>query len=130
MQSTYPPPAPPASRPRLPRLLLLGAVVLMAIAGVAGYLIGSAGLQSATLRVNMENRFIPDLTVQIAINGHVRQTVWLPVGQTVTVDLGVTYATADGAYFEVRATSTQGPSDSDRILVNSPGIYVVNLWLG
>jgi|GEM_PF-6194812 len=130
MQPPYPPPTPPAYRPRLPLLLLIGAVVLMAIAGVAGYLIGSAGLQSATLRVNMENRFISELTVQVSINAHVRQTVGIPVGQTVTVDLGVTYGTADGAYFEVRATSTQGPSDSDRILVNSPGIYVVNLRLG
>lgn len=120
-------PAPPAKPLRL--LFALVAIGLLAIGGVVGYLVGSSGLQQAVLRVNVENRLGTDLTAQIGANGKVRETVTIPAGQTVSVDLPVAFAASNGAHFEVSATA-QPFTDGDTVFVNSPGIYVVSLALG
>lgn len=127
-----PPPAyvPPAPRNRLPMLLGIGAVVLLVIGGVAGYLIGSAGLGQATFRVDVENRLASTLTVQVTVNGRLAGTLAIPTGQTMSVSVPVSYATANGASFEIVATSTLGPQDSSTVIVNTPGTYVVSLSLG
>src|SRR5712692_1966275 len=59
MQPSPPVPAyaPPAPRSRLVPLLAIGAVILLAVGGVVGYLIGNSAVAQATLRVNVENRF-------------------------------------------------------------------------
>ena len=122
--------APPAPRSRFVPLLAIGAVILLAVGGVIGYLIGSAAVAQATLRVNVENRFGSTLTVPVTVNGRLATTLTIPSGQTMSVDVPVAYATANGAAFDVEATSTLGPRDSSSVFVNTPGIYVVSLRLG
>ena len=124
------PSTPPGNRSRFFRLLVLGAVALLAIGGIVGYLVGIAGIQQATLHVNVENRFGSDLTAQIIVNGRVRQTVVIPAGQIVSVDERVTFGGSDGAFFEIQAISTGSLRDADSVLVNSSGTYVVSLRLG
>lgn len=126
-----PPPLAPPYRNRFGLLLLIGAIVIAAVAGVGGYLIGHAGLADATILVNVQNRAGENLTsVQILLNGVVQTTVSIPNGQTVQVTLHVSYATANGAYEDISAVSSLGPNDSSRVLVNAVGTYVVNLRLG
>ena len=123
-------PAPPPPRPRPWLFPVLVAVVLLSVGAVLGYVIGSSGIQQATVRVNVENRLVMDLSVQILVNGKVRTTIEIPSGQTATVDLAVRFAVPDGGLFEVEAIATTGPRDADTIFVSSPGTYVVSLRLG
>lgn len=115
-------------------LFLLLAVILMAAMGGAGYYIGwtqgHAPLQQATLRVSVQNNLPTNQSVQILVNGKVRDTVMIPKGQTTTLDEQVTFAGADGAYFEVDAIAASGPRDSTRVLVNTSGIYPIALRIG
>lgn len=106
------------------------AVVLLSVGAAIGYVIGSSGIQQATVRVNVENRLVMDLSVQILVNGKVRTTIEIPSGQTATVVLSVRFAVPDGGLFEVEAIATTGPRDGDTIFVSSPGTYVVSLRLG
>ncbi len=133
MQPSPPPPV-PASPPsgrrnRLVPLLAIGAVVLLVVGGVIGYLIGSSAVGHATLRVNVENRLVSNATALVTVNGRVAATLTIPSGQTMSVDLPVAFATANGAVFDVEATTSTGPRDSASVLVNTPGIYVVSLRL-
>ncbi len=58
------------------------------------------------------------------------QTATLAADQSTSVSVPVSYATANGAYFEVAATTPNGPRDSASPFVNTPGTFVVNLKLG
>lgn len=127
---SYPAPGHPASGSKNLLLLLVGALVLIAVSGAVGYLIGSAGIQQATLRVNVENRLPSSQTVSISLNGKLQAIVPIPAGQTASVDIQVHYAVANGALFDVEATSALGARDSSTVLVNTPGVYVVSLRLG
>ena len=125
----------PSSAPYHPRqrfllLLILGAIVLLALGGVVGYLVGSAGIGQATLHVSVENRLPSDLTVNLLVNGQPWQTVTIPAGQIVSQDFRGSFATSNGAFFEVKAISTLGLQDSDTMFVNAPGTYSVSLKLG
>ena len=125
----------PSSAPYHPRqrfllLLILGAIVLLALGGVVGYLVGSAGIGQATLHVSVENRLPSDLTVNLLVNGQLWQTVTIPAGQIVSQDFRGSFATSNGAFFEVKAVSTLGLQDSDTMFVNAPGTYSVSLKLG
>ncbi len=120
---------PPAPRNRFLPFLAIGAVVLLAVGGVVGYLIGNAAVGQATLRLNVENRFASTLTVQVTVNNRLITTLTIPSGQTMSIDVPVAYATANGAFFEVAATSTAGPRDSSSPFVSTPGIYIVTLTL-
>ncbi len=115
-------------------LFILLAAVLMVIVGGAGYYLGwtqgHAPLQPATLRVSVHNTLSTNQTVQILVNGKVRDSVMIPTGQTATLDEQVTFAGSDGAYFDVEAIAASGPHDSTRILVNAPGTYPVALGFG
>ncbi len=115
-------------------LFLLLVVILMAAVGGAGYYVGwtqgHAPLQQATLRVSVQNSLPTNQSVQILVNGKVRDTVMTPKGQTTTLDELVTFAGADGAYFQVDAIAASGPRDSTRVLVSTPGIYPVALTIG
>ena len=125
-----PPSAPYDPRQRFLLLLVLGAIVLLTLGGVVGYLIGSAAIGQATLHVSVENRLTSDLSVNLLVNGQLRQTVTIPAGQIVSQDFRVSFATSNGAFFEVKAVSTAGPQDSDTVFVNAPGMYSVSLRLG
>lgn len=122
--------------PRMSRLLLLVliALVLAAVSGGVGYLLGwiggQAGVEHATLRISVENRLSTDQTVTLLINGKVRQSLTIPHGQTTTVDQDITFAGPDGAWFEVRLTNPSGPTDWGMVYVASPGTYLVSLRLG
>jgi len=123
-------PSPPPPQPlRLPRRAIVVAVVLLVVGGIIGYLLGSAGLLQATLRVDVENRSASDLTAQISVNGRARQTLAIPTGQTVSADFRVTFSTAEGAFFEVRATAG-AQQDVDTVFVDRPATFVVSLALG
>ena len=122
--------APYAPRQRFLLLLILGAIVLLALGGVVGYLVGSAGIGQATLHVSVENRLPSDLTVNLLVNGQLWQTVTIPAGQIVSQDFRGSFATSNGAFFEVKAVSTLGLQDSDTMFVNAPGTYSVSLKLG
>ncbi len=126
-----PPPPAQQARNRFGLFLLLGAIVIVAVAGVGGYLLGHAGLADATILVNVQNRGDVNLTsVQVLLNGVVQTTVSVPAGQTVRATLHVTFATANGAYEDVSAISSQGQQNSDSVFVNAAGTYVVSLRLG
>ncbi len=112
-------------------LILLLTVIMMAATGGVGYYLGwtqgHAPLQQAALRVSVHNALPTNQSVQILVNGKVRDNVVIPTGQTTTLDEGVTFAASDGAYFAVQATAASGPRDSTSILVDGPGIYPVAL---
>jgi len=132
MQPTPPPPAPAFGGPRsrFGLILALGALALIIASGVGGYLIGASGIGHATLRAQVTNSMNENQTVQVTVNGALAGTLTVPHGQTVSLDVPVAYATANGAAFDVEATTTQGPRDSTTVLVNTPGIFVVSLRLG
>lgn len=124
------PPGSPPTKNRLFALLAIGAVVLLAVGGIVGYLIGSSAVGHATLRVNVENRLPTNQTVQVTVNTRLIGTLSIPTGQTMSLDIPVAYATANGAAFDIEATSTTGARDSSTVVVNTPGIFVVNLRIG
>jgi hypothetical protein len=132
MQPNLPPPAPATAYPRsrFGLFLALGALVLIAFAGVGGYLIGASGIGHATLRVQVTNNMNSNATVQVTVNGVLAGTLSVPSGQTASMDVPVAYATANGAAFDVEASMTAGPRDSTTVFVNTPGIFVVSLRLG
>ncbi len=134
MQPSVPPAAPPPMYPmqrsRLPLFLAIGAVVLLVIGGVAGYLLGSAGLGQATLLINVTNNTPSTVSAQVLVNGQLVTTLSIPSGQTMSASRTVTFGTANGAYFNVAAIVSPGPRDSSSILVNAAGTYVVPLTLG
>ncbi len=109
-------------------------LVLAAVCGGVGYLFGwiqgQANLQQATLRISVENRMSTNQTVTLLINGKVRQPLTIPHGQTVSLDQQVTLASPDGAWFEVTASNTSGPSNSAMVFASGPGTYPVSLRLG
>ncbi len=123
-------PEPPIERGRAfpNRWIVVLIVAALAGAGGAGYFFGRAGIQQATLRVNVENRSTSDLSVQILVNGKLRETLTIPAGQTISMDEAITFAGPDGAFFEVQAVAT-GLLDADSVFVSSPGTYVINLRL-
>jgi hypothetical protein len=130
MQPSASPPPPPDSRRRIPLLLAIGAVVLLALGGVVGYLVGSAPVGHATLRVSVENRFTSTVTAPLTVNARVVATLVIPSTQTMSVDVPVVFGTADGAVFAVETSAPMAGRDSSSVLVNSPGIYIVSLRLG
>jgi hypothetical protein len=130
MQPSASPPPPPNSRRRLPLLLAVGAVVLLALGGVVGYLVGSAPVGHATLRVSIENRFASTVTAQLTVNARVVATLVIPSSQTMSVDVPVVFGNENGAFFNVEASAAPAGRDSSSVLVNSPGIYIVSLRLG
>jgi hypothetical protein len=119
-----------APRSRFGLLPALGALVLIVLAGVGGYLLGVSGIGHATLRVQVTNNMNSNATVQATVNGALAGTLSVPSGQTATLDVPVAFATANGAAFDVAATTTARPHDSNTIFVNTPGIFVVSLRLG
>ncbi|MEK6987110.1 MAG: hypothetical protein AABX97_03325, partial [Candidatus Thermoplasmatota archaeon] len=119
MQPSSQPPSvympPPPRRYPVPIFLALGAIALVLISGVGGYLLGSAGLGQATLRINVTNNFGSSLTVSVTVNTKLVTTMTLAADQTGSVDSSVTYATANGAYFDVEAAAATGPRDSSTV---------------
>ncbi len=134
MQPSPPPPVPVPStsfpRFRFGLFLTLGVLVVIALAGVGGYLLGASGIGHATLRIQVMNNLNSDATVQVTVNGALAGTLSVLSGQTATLDVPVAYATSNGAAFDVEARTTAGPRDSSTIFVNTPGIFVVSLRLG
>ncbi len=124
------PPGPPPPKNRLFALLAIGAIVLLAVGGVIGYLIGSSAVGHATLRVNVENRLATNQEVQVTVNTRLMGTLSIPAGQTMFLDISVAYATANGATFDIEATTTTGGRDSSSVFVNTSGIFVVSLRIG
>jgi len=124
-----PPYTPPPPRNRLVSLLIVGAIVLLAVGGVVGYLIGSSAVGHATLRVNVDNRLATTQTAQVTVNSRVMGTLVVPAGQTMSLDVAVAFATANGAIFDIEAISTGG-QDASSVFVNTPGIFVVGLRFG
>ncbi len=128
-----PPPSPtgmPQPRSRFGLLLAIGVLALVAAAGLGGFVIGSSGIGHATLRIQVTNHAGSNVTAQVTVNGALAATATIAPGQTASMDVPVSYATANGATFDVEATTTQGPRDSSSVFVNTPGIFVVNLQLG
>lgn len=130
-----PNPPPPATNPLVPHsrfgmLLALGLLIAVVLAGVGGYLLGASQVGHATLRVQVTNHAGSNVTAQVTVNGALAGTVTVPSGQTASLDVPVAYATANGASFDVEATTTAGPRDSSSVFVNTAGIYVVSLQLG
>lgn len=130
-----PNPSPPAANPLVPRsrfgmLLALGVLTAVVIAGVGGYLLGASQVGHATLRVQVTNHAGSNVTAQVTVNGALAGTLTVVSGQTASLDVPVAYATANGATFDVEATTTAGPRDSSSLFVNTAGIYVVSLQLG
>jgi len=80
--------------------------------------------------VDVENPLASTLTVQVTVNGRLVGTLAIPDGQTMSVSAPASFATANSAFFEIVATSTVGPRDSDSVFMNTPGMYVVALTLG
>lgn len=120
----------PYPRSRFGLLMALGALVLVVAAGVGGYLVGSSGIGHATLRVQVTNNMNENATAQVTVNGALAGTLTIPSGQTSALDVPVAYATANGAAFDVVASTTAGPHDSSTVFVNQPGTFVVSLRLG
>ncbi|MGQ0797951.1 MAG: hypothetical protein ACT4OI_08850 [Methanobacteriota archaeon] len=104
-------------------------MAMLVIGAVFGYLLGSAGLQQATLRVDVENRSASDLTAGISVNGRARQSLGVPSGQTASADIRVAFAASEGAFFEVKAAAP-GLTDTDTVFVDRTGTFVVSLTLG
>lgn len=125
-----PPPAVPYARSRFGLLLALGALVLVAAAGVGGYLVGASSVGHATLRVQVSNHTNANLSAQITVNGVLAGSLTVPSDQTASLDVPVSYATANGAMFELEASTAAGPRDGNSVFVNTPGIFVVALQLG
>lgn len=130
-----PNPSPSATNPLVPHsrfgmLLALGLLIAVVLAGVGGYLLGASQVGHATLRVQVTNHAGSNVTAQVTVNGALAGTVTVPSGQTASLDVPVAYATANGASFDVEATTTAGPRDSSSVFVNTSGIYVVSLQLG
>ncbi len=130
-----PNPSPPPSTVAFPRSRLgllagIGVLVAVVIAGVGGYLLGASQVGHATLRIQLTNHAGSDVTAQVTVNGALQGTLTVPSGGTATLDVSVAYATANGANFEIEATTTAGPRDSSTVFVNTAGIFVVNLQLG
>ena len=130
-----PVPPPPSTGPAYPRsrfglLLALGALVLVAVAGVGGFVLGASGIGHATLRIQVTNHSGSNLAAQVMVNGALAGTLSIPAGQTASLDVPVAYATANGAAFDVEASAPTGPRDSTSVFVNTPGIFVVTLGLG
>ncbi len=134
MQPSSPPAAPPPMYPmqrsRLPLFLAIGALVLLVIGGVVGFLLGSAGLGQATLLINVTNNTASAVSAQVLVNGQLVTTLSIPSGQTMSASRSVTFGTANGAYFNVQAIVSSGPHDSSSIFVNAAGTYVATLRLG
>ncbi len=132
MQPNPPPPAHPLPRPRSHLALLLGlaAIVLVVGAGVGGYLIGASAVGRATLRVQVTNNLGTNQTVQITVNGALAGDLPIAAGQTGAIDVPVSFATANGAAFQVEAVTATGPHDSSTVLVNSAGTFIVSLSIG
>jgi len=134
MQPNPPPPSPAPGfglpRSRLGLLLALGALVLLVVAGVGGYLVGASQVGHATLRAQVTNNMGSNETVQVTVNGALVGTLSIPAGQTSSVDVPVAYATANGASFVVTASTAAGPHDSSTVFVNTAGTFVVDLRLG
>ena len=120
----------PSPRSRFGLFLALGALVLVAGAGVGGYLVGVSGIGHATLRVQVTNNLNSNVTASVTVNGVLQTSLSIPAGQTSTVDVPVAYATANGAAFQVGASVAAGPHDSNTVFVNQPGTFVVDLRLG
>ncbi len=123
--------APRPSRFFLPVVI---ALVLAAVCGGVGYLFGwmqgQANLGQAALHISVEDRVTTNQTVTLLINGKVRQSLTIPHGQIVSVDEQVTFASPDGAWFNVQASNPSGPSDSAMVYTSGPGTYPVSLRLG
>ncbi len=117
-------------RPRFALLLGVGALILVAVAGVGGYLIGASAVGHATLRVQVANNMGTNQTITVTVNGVLAATLPITAGETGSTDVPVGYATANGAAFQVSATTTAGPHDSTSVLVNSPGTFIVSLSIG
>ena len=132
MQPNPPPPGPGTAYPRsrFGMFLALGVLIAIALAGVGGYLLGASGVGHATLRAQVTNHAGSNQTVQVTVNGALVGTLSVPSGQTASLDVPVAYATANGATFDVEASTTAGPRDSTSVFVNTPGIFVVTLQLG
>jgi hypothetical protein len=115
-------------------LFLLITAILMVVVGSAGYYLGwtqgHAPLQQATLRVSVHNTLPTNQSVQVLVNGKVRDTIVIPAGQTTTLDEQVAFATSDGAYFNIDAIAASGRRSSAAILMSGPGIYPVALSFG
>ncbi len=111
-------------------LLALGAVALLAIVGVGGYLVGAAQVGHATLQAQVTNNMASSETVSVTVNGAIAGSLTIAPGATGTLDVPVAYATANGASFVIQAAAPQGPHDSGTVFVNTPGIFVVSLSLG
>ncbi len=131
-----PNPYPPAPSPAIAflrsrtGLLALGVVVLLAVVGVGGYLIGAAQVGHATLRVQVTNNMASTETVSVTVNGAVAGSLTIAPSATGSLDVPVAFATANGASFVIQASAPQGPHDSGTVFVNTPGIFVVSLSLG
>lgn len=110
--------------------MALGALVLVAGAGVGGYLVGASSVGHATLRVQVTNNLGSNQTVQVTVNGALAGTTAVAAGQMGSVDVPVAYATANGGAFQVTASTAAGPHDSTTVLVNTPGTFVVSLQIG
>jgi hypothetical protein len=117
----------PPPRNRFVAVLAIGAIVLLAVGGAVGYFIGSSAVGHATLRVNVENRLATTQTVQVSVNTRLMGSLSIPAGQTMSLDIPVAYGTANGAIFDIEATTTTGGRDSSSVFVNTSGIFVVNL---
>lgn len=120
----------PYLRSRFGLFLAIGVLVAVILAGVGGYLLGASGVGHATLRVQVTNHAASNLTVQVTVNGALAGTLSVPSGHTAPLDVPVAYATANGATFDVEASTGAGPRDSSSVFVNTPGIFVVTLQLG
>ncbi len=117
------------------RSLVLILVLAMISVGIVGYFVGrlqgqAEVVQQATLRIQVENRLSTDQAFQILVNGKLKQTLTVPTGQTASVDVPVSFATGDGAVFDVEARAATGQRDADSVLITGPGTYIVSLRLG
>lgn len=117
------------------RSLVLILVLTMVSVGIVGYFVGrlqgqAEVVQQATLRIQVENRLSTDQAFQILVNGKLKQTLTVPTGQTASVDVPVSFATGDGAVFDVEARAATGQRDADSVLITGPGTYIVSLRLG
>lgn len=111
-------------------LIAVGVLILVVGAGVGGYLVGASAVGRATLRAQVTNNMGENQTVQVTVNSVLAATLSIPAGQTSSVDVPVSYATANGASFVVTAIIAAGPHDSSTVFVNSPGTFIVDLRLG
>ncbi len=112
-------------------LALIGLLAVVTV-GVSGYYVGrlqgrNEAVQEATLRVQVQSGFATDQTFQILVNNKAKQSLTVPAGQTLSVDIAVSFAPGDGANFNVEALAATGQHDGRSVLVNAPGVYVVSL---